>query len=96
MTTAAANPTLATLQEDVATLQRDVGTLLAHLKNGATASVQGSAEDLEERATRLYRSAATEGGTIAKEVGHRIGERPVLTALIVLGLGYIGGRLLTR
>ncbi len=90
------DPTLLALQEDVAALKRDIGTLLAHLRTSATASAQSAAEQIEDSATRLYRNASAEGCKSAKALGHQIEEQPVLALLVVLGVGYLGGRLLTR
>lgn len=90
------DPTLIALQDDVAALKRDIGSLLAHLKTGATDGAQSAADQLGDGATRLYRSAASGGCKSAKALGHQIEEQPLLALLLVLGLGYIGGRLLTR
>ena len=96
MSSTTTDPTLIALQADVSALKRDIGNLLAHLKTSATEGAQSAADQLGDGATRLYRSAATEGCKSAKALGHQIEEQPVLALLIVLGLGYIGGRLLTR
>ncbi len=90
------DPTLQALQEDVNALKRDIGSLLAHLKSSATAGAQSAADQIEDSATRLYRTASTEGSKSAKALGQQIEEQPVLALLVVLGIGYIGGRLLTR
>ena len=96
MSSTTTDPTLIALQEDVAALKRDIGNLLAHFKSSATASAQDAANQIGDGAARLYRNAATEGCKSAKALGNQIEEQPVLALLIVLGLGYIGGRLLTR
>lgn len=90
------DPTLIALQEDVAALKRDIANLLAHLKTGASEGAQSAADRIEDSATRLYRSAAAEGCKSAKALGHQVEEQPVIALLIALGIGYIGGRLLTR
>ena len=90
------DPTLLALQEDVAALKRDITNLLAHLKTSATAGVQSAADQIEDGATRLYRNASAEGCKSAKALGQQIEEQPLLALLVVLGVGYIGGRLLTR
>jgi len=96
MSSSAIDPSLIALQEDVAALKRDIGNLLAHLKTSATSSAQSAADQIGDGANRLYRDVASEGCKSAKALGRQIEEQPVLAVLIVLGLGYIGGRLLTR
>jgi selenocysteine lyase/cysteine desulfurase len=90
------DPTLAALQEDVSALKRDIGTLLTHLKSSASASAQSAADQIEEGATRIYRTASVEGTKTAKALGQQIEEQPVMAVLLVLALGYVGGRLLSR
>jgi glutamine synthetase adenylyltransferase len=90
------DPTLIALQDDVAALKRDIGSLLSHLKSSATANTRDAAGRIEEGAANLYRDASAEACKSAKALGHQIEEQPVLALLVVLGLGYIGGRLLTR
>jgi hypothetical protein len=96
MSSSTTDPTVAALQEDVAALKRDIGSLLAHLKEGASVGAQTAADQIGDNASRIYRTAASEGCKAAKAVGQQIEEQPLLALLIVLGIGYIGGRLLTR
>jgi hypothetical protein len=84
------------LQNDLAALQRDVGRLLEHLKSGAATGFQGAAEQIEARVADIYRDMAVEGERVGRELSRRVEERPLITLLIVLGLGYIGGRLFSR
>ncbi len=88
--------TMSALQQDVASLKQDIGSLLTHLKSSAAAGVQSAAGQVEDQASSLYHSATAEGCKTAKALGRHIEEQPVLTLLVVLGLGYLGGRLLTR
>lgn len=90
--TTSSDATIAALQGDVATLKQDISALLAHLKTGASAG----AAQIEAGASQLYRTAAAEGANGAKALGKQIEDQPVLALLVVLGLGYLGGRLLTR
>ncbi len=90
------DPTLAALQEDVAALKRDLGSLLSHLKSGAANGAQTAADQIESSASRWYNTASNEGCKQAKALGQQIEEQPVVALLVVLGLGFIGGRLLTR
>ncbi len=90
------DPTLASLQADISSLKQDLSSLLSHLKSGATASAQTAAGQIQDGAEQLYRTATTEGTKSAKLLGKQIEEQPVLALLIVLGIGYLGGRLLTR
>ena len=88
--------TMAALQEDLASLKRDMGNLLTHLKSGAAAGAHSATDQIEDGASRLYHSATAEGCKSAKALGRQIEEQPVLAVLIVLGLGYLGGRMLSR
>ena len=87
---------VAGLQDDIATLKRDVASLIEHLKLGATTGAQSAAEHLEDGAHRIYRGVAAEGERAAEVVCRQIEAQPLVALLIALGVGYIGGRLLSR
>ena len=87
---------LSALRDDITALKRDVTGLVEHLTAGATNSVQSAAEQVDDGAHRLYRTVAAEGERSAKVIGREIEAHPLLTLLIALGLGYIGGRTLPR
>ena len=89
-------PDLAVLQDDLATLKRDVASLIEHLKTGATNGAHSAAEYLDDGARRLYRNVAAEGQRSAKVIGEQVEEHPLAALLIALGVGYIGGRFLSR
>ena len=86
------DPSLAALHEDVAALKRDLAALLSHLKPGG--------EPVETQAERLFQAAADEGSKAAKvaadQLARQVEQQPLLSVLIALGVGYIGGRLLSR
>ena len=88
--------TLAALQADVASLKQDLTSLLSHLKTGATVNAQAAAAEIDQGAQNLYRSAAASGERSLKAIGSQIEEQPMLALLLLLGVGYVGGRLLTR
>lgn len=90
------DPDLAALQDDLAALKRDVSNLLEHLKIGATNNAQSAAERVEDGAQRIYRNVAAEGDRAAKAIGRQVEEQPLVALLIALGIGYVGGRLLSR
>jgi len=90
------DPGLATLRDDIAAIRTDVSTLIDHLTTGAAPSAQNAATRIEEGSRRLYRTATVEGGNAAKQIGRRIERKPLVALLIVLGIGYIGGRMLSR
>ncbi len=96
MSDTAADQTVTALQDHVAALRRDIGNLLAHLKTGATDGAQTAANRIGDGVARLYHDAAIEGCQSAKALGQQIEAQPVLALLVLLGLGYVGGRLLTR
>jgi hypothetical protein len=87
---------LTALQTDVAALKRDVASLVEHLKTGVTHGVRSAAAQVDGGSRRFYRATANEGGRALKIIGGQVEERPLLALLIALGVGYIGGRVLTR
>jgi len=90
------NTDLEKLQQDMAALKADVATLLGHLKTGATNGVEAAVNQVDDGAQRLYQAASTEGDRAVKAIGRQIEQQPVIALLIALGVGYIGGRLLSR
>jgi hypothetical protein len=88
--------TLAALHEDVTALKRDLAGLLTHLRSGATNSARTTVEGVEAEVVRMYGKAEEAGCKSAKAIARRIEEQPILSLLVVLGLGYIGGRMLRR
>jgi len=89
-------PGIAGLQEDIIALKRDVTALLEHLKLGATSGAQSAAEQLDTGAHRVCRGLAAESDRAASMVRQQIEEQPLVALLIALGVGYVGGRLLSR
>lgn len=90
------NVTLASLQDDVAALRRDLGSLLNHIKTGGAASAQAAAEQIEDGAANLFQGASDEGRKAAGAIIRQVEAQPVLALLVVLGVGFVGGRLLSR
>lgn len=90
------DPDLASLQSDIAALKRDLSTLVEHIKTSATNSAEAAAGQLDDGARKLYRNIAAEGERSVKAISHQIEEQPLVALLIAAGIGYIGGRLLTR
>ena len=87
---------LAALQNDIAALKRDVASLVQHLANGATKSAQDAAGQIDDSARRLYRTAAAEGDRSLKAISAQVEAQPLAALAIAVGIGYLGGRLLTR
>lgn len=94
MNTAASD--LAALQADVTALKKDVATLLDHLQAGTVNGARGAVNRFEKQAEQLYRSVAAEGQKSAEALSHRIEDQPLTAVLVAAGIGYLGGRLLTR
>ncbi len=94
--TAKSHSDLTQLQDDVAALKRDLTGLIADMKKGAANGAHRVAKQVDDEATRLYRSLAAEGERSVKLIEQQIEEQPLVALLIALGLGYIGGRLLSR
>jgi ElaB/YqjD/DUF883 family membrane-anchored ribosome-binding protein len=95
-TTTVEEPTLATLQADMAALRQDLANLVAHLQAGASSGVQGAASRVDAEARRIFRGVAAEGERSADAISRQVEEQPLVALLIALGVGYIGGRLLSR
>ena len=87
---------LTTLQDDITTLKHDVASLIEHLKLGAANGAQRAASRIDDGSRQLYRDVSSEGARAAKALGRRVEREPMLALLIFLGVGYIGGRLLSR
>ena len=84
------------MMNDVAALKRDFSSLLEHLKLTATNGANGAADQIDDGARRLYRNVAAEGSRSFKVIGTQIEERPLAALLIALGIGFLGGRMLSR
>ena len=89
-------PGIAGLQDDIAAMKRDVSSLMEHLKLGATSGVQSAADHLDDGAHRICRNVAAEGEWAAKAVCRQVEAQPLVSLLVALGIGYVGGRLLSR
>jgi ElaB/YqjD/DUF883 family membrane-anchored ribosome-binding protein len=89
-------PDLAALHDNLAELKRDVAGLVEHLKTGAANGAQNAADRLDDSARRLYRNVAAEGERSVKALERQIEAQPLVALLIALGVGYIGGRVLSR
>ncbi|MEA2781951.1 MAG: hypothetical protein QOK29_3495 [Rhodospirillaceae bacterium] len=77
------------LKDDMANLREDLGQLVEHLRRGAT-------ESAARQAQRIYDQLATQGERSANAIAREVEERPLTALLIAFGIGFIGGRLLTR
>lgn len=89
-------PDLASLQSDIAAVKRDITSLVEHLKLGTANGAHTAVDYLDDGARRLYRNVSAEGQRSAKIVGGQIEDHPLAALLIALGVGYIGGRILSR
>ncbi len=89
-------PTVVSLQEDIGALKRDVTRLVSHLQSGAVNTAQSAVAQLDDRAQRLYKNLSATGGQSVKSIGRGIEKKPVIAILVALGIGYLGGRLLSR
>jgi ElaB/YqjD/DUF883 family membrane-anchored ribosome-binding protein len=82
-------PDLEQLKTDIADLKSAFGKLVDDLKKGATKGVGREAE-------RLYSQLADTSERSASALAREVEERPLTALLIAFGIGFIGGRLLTR
>ncbi len=90
------NSDIASLQNDIAALTRDVGNLVQHLTAKAGSSAEAMASQIDDSTRKLYRNIATEGERSLKGIGAKVEEQPLIALLVALGVGYFGGRLLSR
>ncbi len=84
------------LKRDLTALKTDVAALVGHLKSTATAGIEGVIDQADLGAQTLYRNANAEGERAVKALTQQIEQQPLVALLIALGVGYIGGRLLSR
>ena len=84
------------LKRDLTALKTDVAALVGHLKSTATAGIEGVIDQADPGAQTLYRNANAEGERAVKALAQQIEQQPLVALLIALGVGYIGGRLLSR
>jgi len=88
--------TAADLQDDIAALKRDVAGLIEHLKLGATAGVQSASDQIDDSAHRVCRTVSAEGQRAANAISRQVEAQPLVALLVALGVGYVGGRMLSR
>jgi hypothetical protein len=84
------------LQDDIAALKRDVAALIDHLKLGATAGVQSASGQIDDGAHRVCRTVSAEGERAARAICRQVEAQPLMALLVALGVGYVGGRMLSR
>jgi ElaB/YqjD/DUF883 family membrane-anchored ribosome-binding protein len=82
-------PDLEQLRTDIADLKSAFARLVDDVKKGATKGVGREAE-------RLYSQLADTSERSASALAREVEERPLTALLIAFGIGFIGGRLLTR
>ncbi len=90
------DPDLAALREDLAGLKRDVASLVDHLKLGVTNGAENAAARIDAGARDLAHGIAAEGSRSAELISRKIEEQPLVALLIAVGVGWIGGRLMSR
>jgi ElaB/YqjD/DUF883 family membrane-anchored ribosome-binding protein len=91
-----AEPGLAALQADLAALRRDMASLIDNLGSEASSKAQAAAASVDDGARRLYRTVSAEGGKSMDAISRQVEEQPLVALLLAVGIGWIGGRLLSR
>lgn len=87
---------LASVRSDLAALRNDVGSLIAHLNKGARNGARNAAEQISGGVRDFSQGAIDDGQQSAKAIGVWIEEKPLLSFLIAVGVGYLGVRALLR
>jgi len=82
-------PDLDQLKADIADLRSALGKLVDDVRRGATTGVSREAD-------RLYSRLADTSERSASALAREVEERPLTALLIAFGIGFIGGRLLSR
>ncbi|WP_237153876.1 hypothetical protein [Oryzibacter oryziterrae] len=67
---------------------------MSHLKTGVSNGAEAASNQIDVAARKVVSTVTEEGKQSLKWIGDEIEARPVLSLLIALGLGYVGGRLL--
>ena len=86
----------AALRDDLAGLKTDVAALLGHMKSDAGNSVRATSAGIDEGARRLLGSAVDQGNESMTAIGRQIEAQPLVALLIAVGIGWVGGRVLSR
>lgn len=87
---------IAALRDDLGALRRDMAELLDHLKSGAATGARDAADLIDVRAKQLCSDVSAQGAQAAKVISRQLEAQPLATLLIAVGLGYLGGRILSR
>lgn len=89
-------PDLAALREDLAGLKRDVAALIDHLKLGVADGAASAVSRIDAGARDLAENVAAGSGRAADMIGRKVEEQPLIALLVAVGVGWIGGRLMSR
>ncbi len=87
---------IAALREDLTSLRQDLASLVSSLKANAADNMSRTASQLDDNVQAIYRSALNSGEQSAKQISKQIEDHPLLAIMLVLGAGYLGGRLMSR
>jgi len=87
---------LSSILDDVNALKQDFAALLKQLQKNARGTAEDIAENLSDDARELYASAAAQGRRSVKALSAQVEEQPLLSLAIAFGIGFVGGRFLSR
>lgn len=87
---------IAALREDLNSLRQDLASLVSNLKSDAARNMSRGASQFDENLQAFYRSAMSSGEEQARQITRKIEDHPLLAIMLVLGAGYLGGRLFNR
>ena len=86
----------AALREDLTSLKQDMVNLMTHLKSGVSATAQNTTGQLNDSARQILDQVTAGGTWSARAIEEKIEQQPLAALLIAAGIGYLGGRLLSR
>jgi ElaB/YqjD/DUF883 family membrane-anchored ribosome-binding protein len=94
--TATAEHDIGKLIADVQSLKRDLAAIAEHSRGAIGSGAADAVSALGDEAQRLYDGVAKQGRRQVKALGNQIEEQPLLSVLIAFGVGFLGGRILSR
>lgn len=84
------------LQSDLAKVKTDLAALVEHFGKSASNGARDVTAQIDAGARGLARDVAATSDSAVTAISHQIEKQPLVVLMIALGLGFVGGRLLSR